>query len=76
MFMQLAKGSWGLQFGAAEIDLVLPGENREGAGRVVEQQGSRSARARRLPRGPSVVRRTRPPTPSCTQRSMVLEGSG
>jgi lipid-binding SYLF domain-containing protein len=30
VFMQLAKGSWGFQIGAAEIDLVLLVMNRDG----------------------------------------------
>jgi len=30
VFMQLAKGSWGLQIGAAEMDLVLLVMNRDG----------------------------------------------
>lgn len=35
LFMQLAKGSWGLQIGAAEIDLVLLVMNREGAEKLL-----------------------------------------
>jgi SH3 domain-containing YSC84-like protein 1 len=35
LFMQLAKGSWGLQIGATEIDLVLLVMNREGADKLL-----------------------------------------
>jgi SH3 domain-containing YSC84-like protein 1 len=40
LFMQLAKGSWGLQFGAAEIDLVLLVMNREGAEKLLNNKVS------------------------------------
>jgi lipid-binding SYLF domain-containing protein len=40
LFMQLAKGSWGLQFGAAEIDLVLLVMNREGAEKLLNNNVS------------------------------------
>jgi len=35
---KLAKGSWGLQFGAAEIDLVLLVLNRDGAGKLLNNK--------------------------------------
>lgn len=38
LFMQLAKGSWGLQIGAAEIDLVLLVMNREGAEKLLNNK--------------------------------------
>ena len=38
VFMQLAKGSWGLQFGAAEIDLLLLVLNRDGAGKLLNNK--------------------------------------
>ncbi len=37
-FMQLAKGSWGLQIGAAQIDLVLLVMNRTGARKLLESK--------------------------------------
>jgi lipid-binding SYLF domain-containing protein len=40
MFMQLAKGSWGLQIGAAEIDLVLLVMNRDGAEKLLNNKVS------------------------------------
>jgi lipid-binding SYLF domain-containing protein len=40
LFMQLAKGSWGLQLGAAEIDLVLLVMNREGAEKLLNNKVS------------------------------------
>jgi lipid-binding SYLF domain-containing protein len=40
LFMQLAKGSWGLQFGAAEIDLVLLVMNRHGAEKLLNNHVS------------------------------------
>jgi lipid-binding SYLF domain-containing protein len=40
LFMQLAKGSWGLQFGGAEIDLVLLVMNREGAEKLLHNNVS------------------------------------
>jgi SH3 domain-containing YSC84-like protein 1 len=39
-FMQLAKGSWGLQIGAAEIDLVLLVMNRDGAEKLLRDKVS------------------------------------
>jgi lipid-binding SYLF domain-containing protein len=39
-FMQLAKGSWGFQIGAAEIDLVLLVMNREGAEKLLTDKVS------------------------------------
>ena len=39
-FMQLAKGSWGIQIGAAEIDLVLLVMNREGAEKLLKNKVS------------------------------------
>src|SRR5262245_26338711 len=44
-FMQLAKGSWGLQIGAAEIDLVLLVMNREGAEKMLNNKVSLGADA-------------------------------
>jgi lipid-binding SYLF domain-containing protein len=38
VFMQIAKGSWGLQFGAAEIDLVLLVLNRDGAAKLLNNK--------------------------------------
>jgi SH3 domain-containing YSC84-like protein 1 len=40
LFMTLAKGSWGLQIGAAEIDLVLLVMNREGAEKLLNNKVS------------------------------------
>jgi lipid-binding SYLF domain-containing protein len=40
LFMQLAKGSWGLQIGAAETDLVLLVMNREGAEKLLNNKVS------------------------------------
>jgi lipid-binding SYLF domain-containing protein len=40
LFMQLAKGSWGIQLGAAEIDLVLLVMNREGAEKMLNNKVS------------------------------------
>lgn len=39
-FMQLAKGSWGFQIGAAEVDLVLLVMNREGAEKLLQDKVS------------------------------------
>src|SRR4029078_2474453 len=36
IFMQLAKGSWGFQIGAQEIDLVLLVMNRRGANKLLD----------------------------------------
>jgi lipid-binding SYLF domain-containing protein len=38
LFMQLAKGSWGFQIGAAEIDLVLLVMNRDGAEKLLKDK--------------------------------------
>jgi lipid-binding SYLF domain-containing protein len=38
LFMHLAKGSWGIQLGAAEIDLVLLVMNREGAEKMLNNK--------------------------------------
>ena len=38
LFMQLAKGSWGLQIGATEIDLVLLVMNRDGADKLLSNK--------------------------------------
>jgi SH3 domain-containing YSC84-like protein 1 len=40
LFMQLAKGSWGFQIGAAEIDLVLLVMNRDGAEKLLKDKVS------------------------------------
>jgi lipid-binding SYLF domain-containing protein len=40
LFMQLAKGSWGFQIGATEIDLVLLVMNREGAEKLLQNKVS------------------------------------
>jgi lipid-binding SYLF domain-containing protein len=45
VFMQLAKGSWGLQIGAAEMDLVLLVMNREGADKLLNNKVSLGADA-------------------------------
>src|SRR3954468_18953232 len=45
VFMQLAKGSWGLQIGAAEMDLVLLVMNREGAEKLLKDKVSLGADA-------------------------------
>jgi lipid-binding SYLF domain-containing protein len=38
LFIQLAKGSWGLQIGAEEVDLVLLVMNREGVDRMLDNK--------------------------------------
>ena len=38
LFMRLAKGSWGLQIGATEIDLVLLVMNRDGADKLLQDK--------------------------------------
>jgi SH3 domain-containing YSC84-like protein 1 len=45
VFMQLAKGSWGLQIGAAETDLVLLVMNRRGVEKLLEDKVSLGADA-------------------------------
>jgi len=40
VFMQLAKGSWGLQIGAEEVDLVLLVMNRRGVDKLLEDKVS------------------------------------
>ena len=45
VFMQLAKGSWGFQIGAAEVDLVLLVMNREGAEKLLKNKVSLGADA-------------------------------
>jgi lipid-binding SYLF domain-containing protein len=45
VFMQLAKGSWGLQIGAEEIDLVLLVMNRRGVEKLLEDKVSLGADA-------------------------------
>ena len=45
VFMQLAKGSWGLQIGAAEMDLVLLVMNRDGAEKLLTNKVSLGADA-------------------------------
>ena len=44
-FMQLAKGSWGLQIGAEEMDLVLLVMNRDGAEKLLTNKVSLGAGA-------------------------------
>src|SRR5580658_3942302 len=44
-FMQLAKGSWGLQFGAEEIDLVLLVMNQRGVEKLLQDKVSLGADA-------------------------------
>jgi SH3 domain-containing YSC84-like protein 1 len=45
VFMQLAKGSWGLQIGAQEVDLVLLVMNRGGIDKLLEDKVSLGADA-------------------------------
>jgi lipid-binding SYLF domain-containing protein len=45
IFMQLAKGSWGLQIGAAQTDLVLLVMNRKGVDKLLEDKVSLGADA-------------------------------
>jgi len=45
VFMQLAKGSWGFQIGAEEVDLVLLVMNRRGADKLLEDKVSLGADA-------------------------------
>jgi lipid-binding SYLF domain-containing protein len=45
VFMELAKGSWGVQIGAAETDLVLLVMNREGAEKLLKNKVSLGADA-------------------------------
>jgi len=45
IFMQLAKGSWGFQIGAQEIDLVLLVMNRQGANKLLDDKVSLGADA-------------------------------
>jgi lipid-binding SYLF domain-containing protein len=45
IFMQLAKGSWGFQIGAQEIDLVLLVMNRRGANKLLDDKVSLGADA-------------------------------
>jgi lipid-binding SYLF domain-containing protein len=45
VFMQLAKGSWGLQIGAQQIDLVLLVMNRRGVNRLLDNKVSLGADA-------------------------------
>jgi SH3 domain-containing YSC84-like protein 1 len=45
VFMQLAKGSWGLQIGAQAVDLVLLVMNREGVDKLLEDKISLGADA-------------------------------
>ena len=45
VFMQLAKGSWGLQIGAEEVDLVLLVMNRKGVDKLLEDKVSLGADA-------------------------------
>lgn len=40
LFMQLAKGTWGFQIGAAEVDLVLLVMNRDGAEKLLKNKVS------------------------------------
>ena len=43
VFMQLTKGSWGLQIGAQQIDLILLVMNRKGVNRLLEDKVSLGA---------------------------------
>lgn len=45
VFMQLAKGSWGLQIGAEEVDLVLLVMNRHGVDKLLQDKVSLGADA-------------------------------
>ena len=45
VFMQLAKGSWGLQIGAEEVDLVLLVMNRRGVDKLLDDKVSLGADA-------------------------------
>ena len=45
VFMQIAKGSWGLQIGAEEVDLVLLVMNRKGVDKLLEDKVSLGADA-------------------------------
>src|SRR5262249_30473582 len=45
VFMQLAKGSWGFQIGAAEVDLVMLVMNRDGAEKLLKNKVSLGADA-------------------------------
>jgi SH3 domain-containing YSC84-like protein 1 len=45
IFMQLAKGSWGLQIGAEQVDLVLLVQNRRGVKKLLEDKVSLGADA-------------------------------
>ena len=45
VFMQLAKGSWGLQIGAQEVDLVLLVMNRSGVDKLLQDKVSLGADA-------------------------------
>ena len=45
VFMQLAKGSWGLQIGAEEVDLALLVMNRSGLNKLLEDKVSLGADA-------------------------------
>src|SRR4051812_4446929 len=45
VFMQLAKGSWGLQIGAQEVDLVLLVMNRRGIEKLLDDKVSLGADA-------------------------------
>src|SRR4051795_1310601 len=45
VFMQLAKGSWGFQIGAAEVELVLVVMNRQGAEKLLKDKVSLGADA-------------------------------
>src|SRR3982074_2772736 len=40
VFMQLAKGTWGLQIGAAQTDLILLVMNRSGVDKLLEDKGT------------------------------------
>jgi hypothetical protein len=65
--MQLAKGSWGLQIGAQQTDLVLLVMNRRGLEKLLEDKVSLGADAS-IAGGP-VGRCPRPPTRNCTRKS-------
>ena len=61
IFMQVGKGSWGLQIGAQSIDLVLLVMNEQGHGEDAAQQGvaRRGSLGRRRPGRPRCARRDR-----------------
>jgi len=59
VFMQLAKGSWGLQIGAEQVDLVLLVLNRRGVDKLLADKVSLGADAS-IAAGPVAARTQRP----------------